>query len=298
MKHRFRRGAGRLLALLTVLVLLLAPGSSLAASKKKKNRGTATPAAAAAPITDAQEIADYLFAYGVLPPNFITRAEAKALGWDGKGPLSDVAPGKSLGGDKFGNREKLLPDKEGRQYYECDCYYTGGARTGDRLVYSNDGLVFYSDDGFRSFIELEPENLPDAPPPATPSPRPAATPLPRPAATPSGPIIEPQAIADYLFAYGKLPPNFITKREAQALGWDSSRNYVSDVAPGKSIGGDRFGNYEGKLPTAKGRQYYECDCYYKKGSRNAYRIIYSNDGLVYYTDDHYNTFTQMFPSGQ
>ena len=56
-----------------------------------------------------------------------------------------------------------------------------------------------------------------------------------------GPIIEPQAIADYLFEYGELPPNFITKKEAQALGWDSYRNYLSDVVPGMSIGGDRFG---------------------------------------------------------
>ena len=110
------------------------------------------------------------------------------------------------------------------------------------------------------------------------------------------PIIEPQAIADYIFKYGKLPDNFITKKEAQALGWDSSRNYVSDVAPGKSIGGDKFGNYEGLLPSKKGRQWYEADCYYTKGKRNAYRILYSSDGLVYYTDDHYETFTQMHPS--
>ncbi|MBE5811157.1 MAG: ribonuclease [Clostridiales bacterium] len=111
-----------------------------------------------------------------------------------------------------------------------------------------------------------------------------------------GPIIEPQAIADYIFKYGKLPDNFITKSQAQKLGWDSSRNYVSDVAPGKSIGGDRFGNYEGLLPSKKGRTWYEADCYYTKGKRNAYRILYSNDGLVYYTDDHYESFTQMHPS--
>lgn len=112
----------------------------------------------------------------------------------------------------------------------------------------------------------------------------------------SGPIIEPQDIADYIFEHGELPDNFITKKEAQALGWDSSRNYVGDVAPGKSIGGDRFGNYEGLLPSKKGRQWYEADCYYTGGKRNAHRILYSNDGLVYYTDDHYESFTQMFPS--
>lgn len=115
-------------------------------------------------------------------------------------------------------------------------------------------------------------------------------------AKPQGPITEPQDIADYIFAHGELPDNFITKKEAQALGWDSSYNYVSDVAPGKSIGGDRFGNYEGLLPSKKGRTWYEADCYYTKGKRNAHRILFSNDGLVYYTDDHYESFTQMFPS--
>ena len=114
--------------------------------------------------------------------------------------------------------------------------------------------------------------------------------------TSTGPITDPQGIADYIFKYGKLPDNFITKKEAQALGWDSSYNYVGDVAPGKSIGGDRFGNYEGLLPSKKGRTWYEADCYYEGKKRNAHRILYSNDGLVYYTDDHYETFIQMFPS--
>ena len=112
----------------------------------------------------------------------------------------------------------------------------------------------------------------------------------------TGPITDPQGIADYIFEHGELPPNFITKAEAQALGWDSSYNYVGDVAPGKSIGGDRFGNYEGLLPSKKGRTWYEADCYYEGKKRNAHRILYSNDGLVYYTDDHYESFTQMFPS--
>ena len=115
-------------------------------------------------------------------------------------------------------------------------------------------------------------------------------------AEPAGPLTEPQEIADYIFKHGELPDNFITKKEAQALGWDSSYNYVSDVAPGKSIGGDRFGNYEGLLPSKKGRTWYEADCYYTGGKRNAHRILFSNDGLVYYTDDHYESFTQMHPS--
>ena len=139
---------------------------------------------------------------------------------------------------------------------------------------------------------------------STPTPVPTETPAPAetdsgaPTATPlpDGPITDPQSIADYIFANGCLPDNFITKREAQNLGWDSYRNYVGDVAPGKSIGGDRFGNYEGILPTAKGRQYYECDCYYTGRKRNAYRIIFSNDGLVYYTGTHYESFIEMHPT--
>lgn len=111
-----------------------------------------------------------------------------------------------------------------------------------------------------------------------------------------GPLDEAQRIADYIFEHGELPDNFITKKEAQALGWDSMYNYVSDVAPGKSIGGDYFGNYEQKLPVVKGRKYYEADCFYQGGKRNAYRIIYSTDGHVWFTEDHYQTFIELFPT--
>ena len=111
----------------------------------------------------------------------------------------------------------------------------------------------------------------------------------------SGPITEPQAIADYLFAHGELPPNFITKAEAEALGWTSGQD-LHKYAPGKSIGGEYFGNYEGKLPKAKGRKFTECDANYTGGKRGGERIVYSNDGRVWYTADHYETFTELFPS--
>lgn len=130
---------------------------------------------------------------------------------------------------------------------------------------------------------------PEAPAENTASP--AVTPTP----VPEGPIIDPQSIADYLFAHGELPENFITKKEARALGWDSGLD-LNKIAPGKSIGGDYFGNYEGKLPVEKGLTYHEADCYYTRGKRNAYRIIYSSDGRVWYTEDHYNTFTELFPT--
>ena len=114
-----------------------------------------------------------------------------------------------------------------------------------------------------------------------------------------GPMDEAQRIADYIFEYGKLPDNFIRKQEAEWLGWDPRRGInVSDVAPGMSIGGDRFRNYEELLPVVPGRKYYEADCYYLGGERNAYRIIYSNDGHVWYTGDHYKTFVELFPTKQ
>ena len=109
------------------------------------------------------------------------------------------------------------------------------------------------------------------------------------------PVTDPQQIVNYLGLYGKLPDNFITKKEAKELGWDSRYNYVGDVAPGKSIGGDRFGNYEGSLPDQKGRTWYECDANYRGKKRGADRVLFSSDGLYYFTNDHYNTFTQMYP---
>ena len=98
----------------------------------------------------------------------------------------------------------------------------------------------------------------------------------------------------YLYLYGELPDNYITKKEAKALGWDSSKGNLWDVAPGMSIGGDYFGNYEGLLPEEEDRDYYECDIDYEGGYRNAKRIIFSDDGLIFYTEDHYESFDQLY----
>lgn len=101
-------------------------------------------------------------------------------------------------------------------------------------------------------------------------------------------------VAAYIHEFQVLPPNYITKAEAQKLGWDNTKGNLWQVTRQKSIGGDRFGNLEGLLPAAKGRQYYECDINYAGGYRGAERIIYSNDGLVFYTADHYKSFTQLY----
>lgn len=109
-----------------------------------------------------------------------------------------------------------------------------------------------------------------------------------------GTYITRDEVALYLHLYGRLPDNYITKKEAQDLGWDSKKGNLDQVAPGMSIGGGHFGNYEGLLPEKKGRKYYECDLEYEGGYRGAKRLIYSNDGLIFYTEDHYQTFEQLY----
>lgn len=100
-------------------------------------------------------------------------------------------------------------------------------------------------------------------------------------------------VALYLHLYGRLPGNFITKAEARDLGWPGGG--LEDYAPGQCIGGDTFGNYEGLLPEAEGRVYHECDIdTLGAGSRGAKRIVFSNDGLIYYTEDHYESFTLLY----
>ena len=99
-------------------------------------------------------------------------------------------------------------------------------------------------------------------------------------------------VALYIRTFGKLPQNFITKKEARALGWEGGS--LEKYAPGKAIGGDYFGNYEGALPESDGREYHECDIDTEgKSGRGAKRIVYSNDGLIYYTEDHYETFVLL-----
>ena len=101
-------------------------------------------------------------------------------------------------------------------------------------------------------------------------------------------------VALYLQTYGKLPKNFISKKDAEEQGFRFGEGDFGEAFPGMSVGGSRFGNYEGQLPEKSGRRYYECDIDYQGGRRNAKRLVYSNDGLIFYTDDHYKSFTQLY----
>jgi len=108
-----------------------------------------------------------------------------------------------------------------------------------------------------------------------------------------GRYFDKENVALYIHTYGHLPYNFITKDEARDLGWEGGS--VEEYAPGYAIGGDVFGNREGLLPGTKGRTYYECDIdtdgYHSRGSR---RIVFSDDGLIYYTHDHYESFELLY----
>ena len=99
-------------------------------------------------------------------------------------------------------------------------------------------------------------------------------------------------MAYYLHTYGHLPDNYMTKAEAEDAGWEAYKGNLWDVAYGMSIGGDRYGNYDGRLP--KGERYYEADVNYDGGYRGGERIVYTDDGDVWYTSDHYETFERIY----
>lgn len=134
---------------------------------------------------------------------------------------------------------------------------------------------------------------PGSEPEEAPAPEQAAPPETAAAIAEDGEYSSKEDVALYIHTYGRLPSNFITKKQAEALGWTGGS--LEPYAPGKSIGGGYFGNYEGLLPDARGRRWTECDINTRgAGSRGAERIVFSNDGLIYYTPDHYETFVLLY----
>lgn len=97
-------------------------------------------------------------------------------------------------------------------------------------------------------------------------------------------------VVSYVKQNHHLPDFYITKSEARRNGWNPSQGNLCDAMPGKAIGGDHFSNREGKLP--EGKQYFEADVNYKCGHRQADRIVFTKDGKVWSTHDHYRTFQQ------
>lgn len=110
----------------------------------------------------------------------------------------------------------------------------------------------------------------------------------------SGSYTSKDEVAAYIHEFGHSPANFISKTKARAAGWVASEGNLQEVCPGKSIGGSRFYDDDDLLPDAPGRTWTECDVNYTGGFRGAERIVFSNDGLVYYTGDHYRTFERLY----
>jgi hypothetical protein len=98
-------------------------------------------------------------------------------------------------------------------------------------------------------------------------------------------------VVDFVQTHKKLPEYYLTKGEARSQGWVASKGNLCDVLPGRAIGGDKFSNREKTLPT--GAQYFEADVNYTCGRRNADRIVFTENGDVWLTHDHYKTFQKQ-----
>ena len=163
-----------------------------------------------------------------------------------------------------------------------------------------DAILQYIDENVDDYHDPDTEssvpNLPESEP--RQEPEPISEPETEPAETEAvldenGVYTSMEDVALYLHLYGKLPSNFITKAEAEKLGWTGGS--LEPYAPGKCIGGSKFGNYEGLLPKKDGRTYTECDIdTLGAEKRGAKRIVFSNDGLIYYTEDHYESFELLY----
>ena len=176
------------------------------------------------------------------------------------------------------------------------CAHVGGGapETPAPVQQTQQGLIVFSP---------TPAPEPTPSPSSTPAPEPTESvqPTDDPEETPqqldeAGRYTSKEDVALYIHTYGHLPSNFVTKKAAREAGW--SGGSVEPYFEGCSIGGDVFGNREGLLPKADGRIYYECDIdTVGRDSRGSRRIVFSNDGLIYYTGDHYETFTLLYGEG-
>lgn len=273
----------RILSLFLVLLTLL-PAAAFAA--KGINVFAADyPVEESGRYSTMEEVAVYLATFGKLPSNYITKNEAQSLGWNSRsGNMWKVTDGCSIGGDRFGNYEGLLPDGK---WVECDIDFDGGYRNGKRIVFSKDcSKIYYTDDHYNSFtlVKVVFPAKSDKPTEAVQPPR----------VKEDGLYDTKETVCEYLHQFGHLPDNYITKEEARELGWTKKKDNLGTLLPGASIGGDRFGNNEGLLPSRKDRDWFECDVNTVNGKRGKDRLVYSSDGLIYFTHDGYKTFEQLY----
>lgn len=279
----------KLFAALLVLIMLLSVSPAMAKAAAITLNAADYPVEKNGHYSTMEEVAVYIATYKALPDNFLTKKNAEKRGWDNReGNLAEVAPGCSIGGDRFGNYEGQLPDKSGRKWTECDIGYTGGFRSGERIVFSNDGLIYYTADHYNTFAQIKVTQERQGKKKAS-----APVVILNAKVEEWGEYTSPSEVASYLLAFGCLPCNYITKAEAKDLGWTAKKDNLGDVMPGCSIGGDAYQNREKLLPAQKGRTWYECDLNAKDGKRSDERLVYSSDGLMFYTSDALKSFTQV-----
>ncbi|RWR03629.1 hypothetical protein ED28_01180 [[Pantoea] beijingensis] len=106
-------------------------------------------------------------------------------------------------------------------------------------------------------------------------------------------LTQQQRVARYLQQHQQLPDYYLTKNQARRQGWDPAKGNLCSLLPGKAIGGDRFSNREGLLPVQRGRIWFEADVNYQCGHRNADRLLYSSDGLIFVSTDHYRSVKKV-----
>ena len=258
-----------------------------------------------------EEVAVYLTVFGKLPGNYIRKNAAQDLGWNNRdGNLDEVAPGCSIGGDRFGNYEGQLPDAKNRKWTECDIDYDPayGYRGAKRIVFSNDGLIYYTDDHYETFSLVEvimedsgkkDEKKDDKK--ESKSDKKEEEVIQGVSETyqdvevdEDGEYLTAEEVAAYLYLCGELPVNYMTKKEAEEYGYSAKKDNLGEVMPGCAIGGDTFGNREKLLPDAEGREWFQCDVNTEDGKRGSERLVYSNDGLIYYTCDNFKSFIQLY----
>lgn len=248
-----------------------------------------------------EEVAMYLYKFGELPKNYITKSQAKKLGWKAKkGNLWAVSDRKCIGGDIFTNYQRLVPSEHGRIWFECDVNYNGGFRGNERIIYSSDGLIYFTCDHYRTAkllfkrnqyiceeLRLEGELEKDCCAESSEY-------------SSDGKVIKGKvytdrdSVAEYIYKYRELPKNYLTKKKAKSIGWRPKKANLWDLTDKGCIGGDVFDDKGSALPWRKGRVWYECDVNYDGGKRGKDRLIYSNDGLIYFTNNHYKTMVQIY----
>lgn len=104
-------------------------------------------------------------------------------------------------------------------------------------------------------------------------------------------LTEEKMVIQYVKQNHHLPDYYLTKNEARRQGWNPSKGNLCEVLPGRAIGGDHFSNREKQLP--EGQKYFEADVNYHCGNRNADRIIFTHEGEVYVTKNHYKSFEKQ-----